>query len=196
LVLTRRETIRLERNYIGTEHILLGLIDEPQGVAMRTLSRFGVDPDEVLPEVTGMIGGRRTERRSASRPEDSMYARALRDSLVRAPVEGLMIHARCVVTDEERALPQALRVDLEYTYRAAEGDKMDATVDYGAVLQDAAELLERKGFRLLETGASRVGAHVVEGFSEIWEVTVRVTKLHVPEPRAGSGVSVEARFRR
>ncbi len=196
LDLAWREALQLGHNYIGTEHILLGLISEPEGVAMNAMSRLGVDPDEVRREVTGMIGSRRTERRTAVRPGDSRYARALRDSLVRARVEGLLVHARCGVTDEERALPQALRVDLQYRYRAGEGDDLGETVDYGAVLREVAELLEREEFRLLETGMRRVGAHVLESFSEIWEVKVTITKLRVPVARAVSGVSVEATFRR
>ena len=161
------------------------------------LWNFGVDPDKVRREVVRMLGGgRATEIRTAGRPEPSEYSRALRDSLVRARVEGLLVHARCGVSDEERALPQALRVDLEYRYQAGEGDDLDETVDYGAVLRDVAELLEREEFRLLETGMRRVGAHVLESFSEIWEVTVRVTKLNVPVEREVSGVSVEAIFRR
>jgi dihydroneopterin aldolase len=59
-----------------------------------------------------------------------------------------------------------------------------------------AELLEREEFRLLETGMRRVGAHVLLSFPEIWELTVRVTKVHVPVARSVSGVSVEATFGR
>ncbi len=119
----------------------------------------------------------------------------MRADLVNARIEGLLVHARCGVTAEERALPQALRVDLQYRYRAGEGDELGETVDYGAVLREVAELLEREEFRLLETGMRRVGTHVLESFSEIWEVTVMVTKLHVPVDCTVSGVSVEATFR-
>jgi dihydroneopterin aldolase len=87
-------------------------------------------------------------------------------------------------------------VDLEYVYQVGEGDKIDETVDYGAVLQDVAGLLEREEFRLLETGMRRAGAFVLEGSPTIQEVTVRITKLNVPVARAVSGVSVEATFRR
>ena len=190
-----REALQLGHNYIGTEHILLGLVRESEGGAAHVLSNLGVDPDKVRREVVRMIGGRK-ETRPAAHPEVSEYARALRANLVRARVEGLLVHARCGTTDEERALPQALRVDLEYVYQAGEGDELDKTVDYGAVLRDVAELLEREEFQLLETGMRKVGAYVLEGFPEIWEVTVRITKLHVPVPRAISGVSVEAVFTR
>lgn len=196
LELALREALRLGHNYIGTGHVLLGLILVSDDVAVPTLSRLGVDADEARREVVRRIGGRTAERRPASHPEDSRYARAMRASLVRARVEGLLVHALCGVTDEERALPQTLRVDLEYAYRAGERDEIEETVDYGAVLQGVAGLLEREEFKLLETGMRRVGKHVLENFPEMWEVTVRVTKLNVPVERAVSGVSVEAIFRR
>ncbi len=196
LDLAWREALQLGHNYIGTEHILLGLVQERESVAVRMLSNLGAEPDEVRRRAVGMIGGRVTEMRTADHPEASEYVRALRANPVNARVEGLLVHARCGVTDEERALPQALRVDLRYRYRAGEGDDLGETVDYGAVLREVAELLELEEFRLLETGMRRVGAHVLESFSEIWEVTVTVTKLRVPVARAVSGVSVEATFRR
>lgn len=183
-----REALQSEDAYAGAGHILLSLVKETNGAASIALSHLGVTPEEASMEIT--------RRLDVADPEDSAYARSSRASVVRARVEGLLVHARCGVTDEERALPQALRVDLEYMYRAGEGDEIEKTVDYGAVLQDVAGLLEREEFRLLETGMRRVGAHVLEGFPAILEATVRVTKLNVPVARVVSGVSAEATFRR
>ncbi len=195
--LALREALQLGNNtYIGTEYLLLGLVQEKEGTASRVLSNLGVDPGEIRRQVVEMIGSGRTERRPVAHPEDSRYTRAIRASLIRTRVEGLLVHARCGVTDEERALPQTLRVDLEYAYRVGEGDEIEETVDYGAILQGVAGLLEREEFKLLETGVRRVGVHVLESFPEIWEITVRLTKLNVPVTRTVSGVSVDAIFRR
>jgi dihydroneopterin aldolase len=111
-------------------------------------------------------------------------------------MEGLVDHAYCGVTDEERALPQALRVELDYLYEAETGDELAGTVNYGAIIEGVAWLLEKEEFRLLETGVRRVGEHVLNGFPAVLEVIVRVTKLRVPVARTVSGVSVEATFRR
>ena len=43
LELSSREAVQLGRNYIGTEHILLGLIREGEGVAAQVLARLGAD---------------------------------------------------------------------------------------------------------------------------------------------------------
>jgi len=42
LELSLREALKLGHNYIGTEHLLLGLLAEGKGVAAKTLSKFGV----------------------------------------------------------------------------------------------------------------------------------------------------------
>ncbi|MDQ4062975.1 MAG: dihydroneopterin aldolase [Actinomycetota bacterium] len=192
-----REALQFGDAYAGAGHILLSLVKETNGAAAITLSHLGVAPEEASTEIVRRLDDEReVPTHDIADPEDSVYARSLRASLVRARVEGLLVHVRCGVTDEERALPQALRVDLEYVYRAGEGDEIEETVDYGAVLQDVAGLLEREEFRLLETGMRRVGGQVLEGFPAILEATVRVTKLNVPVARAVSGVSVEATFRR
>jgi ATP-dependent Clp protease ATP-binding subunit ClpC len=62
LELALREALQLGHNYIGTEHILLGLVRESEGVAARVLSNLGVDPDKVRREVVRMLGGGRSQR--------------------------------------------------------------------------------------------------------------------------------------
>jgi ATP-dependent Clp protease ATP-binding subunit ClpC len=57
LELSLREAMRLGHNYIGTEHILLGLALEREGVAMRILLGFGVDGDRIRREVMGLLSG-------------------------------------------------------------------------------------------------------------------------------------------
>ena len=114
----------------------------------------------------------------------------------RARVNGLVTHVHCGVSEAERALPQALQVDLDYSYEAEVSDDLAGTVDYGALAEGVAELLEREEFKLLETGVRRIGDHVLGEFSAVAEVTVSVTKLRVPVARTLSGVSVSATFRR
>src|SRR5215469_2833385 len=56
VVLAQEEARLLNHNYIGTEHILLGLLGEPEGYAGRALSRFGVSLDGSRQEVEAIIG--------------------------------------------------------------------------------------------------------------------------------------------
>ncbi len=54
--LAEKEAQRLHHNYVGTEHILLGLIKLGQGVAVDVLKRLGLDFDIVRAEVEKMVG--------------------------------------------------------------------------------------------------------------------------------------------
>lgn len=56
LALARREADRFNHNYIGTEHILLGLLKLGQGVAVAVLERFGLNIDDVRKQVEEQIG--------------------------------------------------------------------------------------------------------------------------------------------
>jgi ATP-dependent Clp protease ATP-binding subunit ClpC len=56
LALARKEADRFSHNYVGTEHILLGLIKLGQGVAVSVLERMGLDLDTVRMEVEKEVG--------------------------------------------------------------------------------------------------------------------------------------------
>jgi ATP-dependent Clp protease ATP-binding subunit ClpA len=58
LELSLREALQLGHNYIGTEHILLGLIREGEGVAAQVLVRLGADHDQVRAQVIHMLVAR------------------------------------------------------------------------------------------------------------------------------------------
>jgi ATP-dependent Clp protease ATP-binding subunit ClpA len=57
LDLSRRESEKLGHNYIGTEHILLGLIREGNGVAAQVLVMLGADVNRVRRQVIQLIHG-------------------------------------------------------------------------------------------------------------------------------------------
>ncbi len=57
LELSLREALQLGHNYIGTEHLLLGLIRQGEGVAVQVLTTLGAGPDRVRQQVVAMIGG-------------------------------------------------------------------------------------------------------------------------------------------
>ena len=57
LELSLREAVRLGHNYIGTEHILLGMIREGEGVAAQVLVKLGADLNRVRGEVVRLVQG-------------------------------------------------------------------------------------------------------------------------------------------
>ena len=57
LELSLREALQLGHNYIGTEHILLGLIHEGEGVAAQVLVKLGADLNRVRQQVIQLLSG-------------------------------------------------------------------------------------------------------------------------------------------
>jgi Clp amino terminal domain, pathogenicity island component len=56
VVLAQEEARHLNHNYIGTEHILLGLIHEQEGIAARALTALDISLEAVRGEVTEIVG--------------------------------------------------------------------------------------------------------------------------------------------
>ena len=56
LALARKEAERFNHNYVGTEHLLLGLIKLGEGVAVNVLQRMGLDLERVRMEVERLVG--------------------------------------------------------------------------------------------------------------------------------------------
>ena len=57
LVLAREEAAALKRPHVGTEHLLLGLAKEPDGIAAQALERVGITYEKALEVVVGMAEG-------------------------------------------------------------------------------------------------------------------------------------------
>src|SRR6266498_84038 len=76
LELSLREALQLGHNYIGTEHILLGLIREGEGVAAQVLQKLGADLNRVRQQViqllSGYTGGKGEQAPGEQTPQGSM----------------------------------------------------------------------------------------------------------------------------
>ena len=63
VVLAQEEARMLNHNYIGTEHLLLGLVHEGEGIAARALESLGITLNSVREQVQDYWpGGKRTQR--------------------------------------------------------------------------------------------------------------------------------------
>ena len=56
LALAQESAKALGHNYVGSEHLLLGLLQEQNGAASKTLARFGVTESEVLARAEVLVG--------------------------------------------------------------------------------------------------------------------------------------------
>jgi 7,8-dihydroneopterin aldolase/epimerase/oxygenase len=86
------------------------------------------------------------------------------------------------VSDEERAVPQEIEVDLEVEADlrdAGISDDVGRTVDYGPLIRLCEHVVEDETFHLLEGIAQRIATQVLD-VDRVEAVTVRVRKLAVP----------------
>lgn len=68
LVLAQEEARLLNHNFIGTEHILLGLVHEGEGVAAKALESLGISLEAVREKVEETIGPAGTSPTTGSPP--------------------------------------------------------------------------------------------------------------------------------
>jgi ATP-dependent Clp protease ATP-binding subunit ClpC len=77
LELSLREALQLGHNYIGTEHILLGLIREGEGVAAQVLVKLGADLNRVRQQVIQLLSGYQGKEPAAAGPQEGTPSTSL-----------------------------------------------------------------------------------------------------------------------
>jgi len=95
LELSLREALQLGHNYIGTEHILLGLIREGEGVAAQVLVKLGADLNRVRQQVIQLLSGYQGKepvesgaRSETGSPSTSLVLDQFGRNLTQAALEG------------------------------------------------------------------------------------------------------------
>jgi dihydroneopterin aldolase len=110
-------------------------------------------------------------------------------------IRGLRVQARVGVTDQERALPQTVVIDLEVTAdlsTAALSDDLDDTVDYSAMIDGVVEAVRSAESKLLEHLAARV-VSVVSRMDGVQEVAVQIAKQPPPVAHDVEAIAVSLR---
>ena len=92
LELALREALQLGHNYIGTEHILLGLVREGEGVAAQVLIRLGADLNRLRAQVIQLLSGHPSAPTTDPKvaPESSMVLDQFGVNLTAAARDGLL----------------------------------------------------------------------------------------------------------
>ncbi len=83
LELALREALSLGHNYIGTEHILLGLVRENEGVAARILLDFDADAEKIRNEIIRMLSGPGRRQQGGAPPGEKTKSSKLLDQFGR-----------------------------------------------------------------------------------------------------------------
>jgi ATP-dependent Clp protease ATP-binding subunit ClpC len=126
LELSLREALQLGHNYIGTEHILLGLIREGEGVAAQVLVKLGADLNRVRQQVIQLLSGYQGKEPATSggpagesAPSTSLVLDQFGRNYTQAAREGKLGLAQAIVKGE---VPETLK------------DKQLYSLDLGALV--------------------------------------------------------------
>src|SRR5271154_6783311 len=92
LALARKEADSFRHNFIGTEHLLLGLIKLGQGVAVKVLQERGLHLENVRKEIEKAIGAWPDQKLTG----DIDYTLRVKKILALAPLEARMLNHDCV----------------------------------------------------------------------------------------------------
>ena len=175
VVLAQDEARMLDHSYIGTEHILLGLIHEGEGVAARALDALEISLDSVREQVEGIVG-RGKEVPSGHIPFTPRAKKVLELSLR----ESLQLGHDYIGTEHI----------LLGLVREGEGVAAQVLVGLGAdlsrVRQQVTKILHEQGGE----GGTQSGIRVVGSKAQLAEVVERVdevvTRLEAIEARLAS----------
>jgi ATP-dependent Clp protease ATP-binding subunit ClpC len=129
LSLAHEEALRLRHEYVGSEHILLGLLNEGEGAAIAALKHMGVDPREMRKRIEEGIRPGKGSAQTAELP----YTSAAKKTL-----ESAWAAARDL--DREDIGTEHLLIGL---VREAKGITAQVLVSFGVTLERARTVLSR-----------------------------------------------------
>jgi len=117
--------------------------------------------------------------------------------LGRIVLEGLEFYGRHGARPEESRLGARFVVDVEMEVAfEGRGDRLEATVDYAAVYARVAAAVGGRRFYLIEALAEHIAEMLLEEFSNLEAVRIRVHKPHAPIPGVFRDVYAEVERRR
>ena len=122
-----------------------------------------------------------------------------RESTDKMVISGLTVYGYHGVFPEENKLGQRFVVDLELRLplgKAGRSDDLRETVDYTELCARVKEIVGGEPAKLIETVAELVATRLLQLYTIIDEVTVRIPKPHPPVDLHFDGVTVEIRRKR
>ena len=189
LQLALREAMQLGHDYVSTEHVLLGLVRESEGVAARVLLNLDVDPDAVRREVI---------KRLADAEDDlDPFDEAERE--IEETEHRILFRGRVGGIRGELGLPRplAVTVDADYSYRArVESAGGGTTVEPADVADLMLATLREDHPPNLEAVVATFGERLLATFPAMTEVTVTVSGVPRPADPSVPTFSLSAAFRR
>ena len=114
----------------------------------------------------------------------------------RVIMENLGFYGYHGVMSEETTLGQKFFVDIEIysdLSKAGKTDNVEDTIHYGEVYELIKDIVENKRFKLIEALAENIAVSVLNNFSKVEEINVRIKKPEAPVPGIYDYFGVEIR---
>ncbi|MFB5679101.1 dihydroneopterin aldolase [Paenibacillus terreus] len=109
-------------------------------------------------------------------------------------LQGMEYYGYHGVFPEERKLGQRFYIDLELNLdlrEAGEHDDLNKTVNYAEVHELVKGIVEKQSFQLIEALGERIASSLLDTYTSVNALTVKVTKPHPPFDIHFKGVTVE-----
>ncbi|MFM8515326.1 MAG: ATP-dependent Clp protease ATP-binding subunit [Actinomycetota bacterium] len=186
LELSLREALQLGHNYIGTEHILLGLIREGEGVAAQVLVKLGADLNRVRQQVIQLLSGYQGKEPATSggpaegTPSTSLVLDQFGRNLTAAAREGKLDPVIGRAREIERVMQVLSRRTKNNPVLIGEpGVGKTAIVEglaQNIVKGEVPETLKDKQLYSLDLGALVAGSRYRGAFEERWQKVLKEIK--------------------
>jgi 7,8-dihydroneopterin aldolase/epimerase/oxygenase len=126
-------------------------------------------------------------------PSDALRAKIPTIVIDRIHIEQLEVHGRVGVPHFERAEPQRLIFNVTLWPKIAElHDDIENTVNYSAVAECAKDFVSHHNYKLIETLAEKIAAHLLARFN-LRKIEIEVRKFVLPDANYVSVTAVRER---
>ena len=181
VVLAQDEARRFNHDYIGTEHLPLGLLREDEGIPARVHSNLDVHPDKVRQQVLLILG---------EKPESNSLSAA------QVAMDQWVAGNEVLFREAGRWAFQTLLGDLEYAYAVRDTNETFYMMYHKAPLDHVLGIFEGDELKYVKAQIQEASMDSLEHFPAPREIKIGAIREHTLEGSAASALTMTRTFRR